>query len=35
MDTFHFNTGLHDVYDPKADRWTERAPLPTPAMASA
>jgi hypothetical protein len=30
MDTFHFNTGLHHVYDPKTDRWSERAPMPTP-----
>jgi Kelch motif len=30
MDTFDFNTGMHVVYDPQADRWEERAPMPTP-----
>lgn len=30
MDTFDFNTGMHVVYDPNADRWQERAPMPTP-----
>ena len=30
MDSYDFNTGLNAVYDPKADGWTFRAPLPTP-----
>ena len=30
MDSYDFNTGLHAVYDPKADGWSFRAPLPTP-----
>jgi N-acetylneuraminic acid mutarotase len=30
MDSYDFNTGLNAVYDPKADAWTFRAPLPTP-----
>jgi N-acetylneuraminic acid mutarotase len=29
MDSYDFNTTLHAVYDPKADNWTFRAPLPT------
>lgn len=29
-DSYDFNTGLHAVYDPREDRWTFRAPLPTP-----
>jgi N-acetylneuraminic acid mutarotase len=29
MDNFHFNTGLHHVYDPAKDSWDERAPMPT------
>ncbi len=30
MDSYDFNTWLNAVYDPKADSWTFRAPLPTP-----
>ena len=30
MDSYDFNTGLNAVYDPKADGWSFRAPLPTP-----
>jgi N-acetylneuraminic acid mutarotase len=30
MDSYDFNTGLNAVYDPKADSWSFRAPLPTP-----
>ena len=30
MDSYDFNTALHAVYDPKADAWSFRAPLPTP-----
>ena len=29
MDSYDFNTSLHAVYDPTADNWTFRAPLPT------
>jgi len=30
MDSYDFNTSLNAVYDPKADTWSFRAPLPTP-----
>jgi N-acetylneuraminic acid mutarotase len=30
MDSYDFNTGLHGVYDPQADSWSFRAPLPVP-----
>jgi N-acetylneuraminic acid mutarotase len=30
MDSYDFNTGLHTVYDVKTDKWTNRAPMPTP-----
>ena len=30
MDSYDFNTSLNAVYDPKADAWSFRAPLPTP-----
>jgi N-acetylneuraminic acid mutarotase len=29
MDSYDFNTSLNAVYDPKADAWSFRAPLPT------
>jgi N-acetylneuraminic acid mutarotase len=29
MDSYDFNTSLNAVYDPKADSWSFRAPLPT------
>jgi hypothetical protein len=29
VDSFHTNSNLHHVYDPKADKWEPRAPLPT------
>ncbi len=29
VDSFHTNSNLHHAYDPKADKWEPRAPLPT------
>ncbi len=29
MNNFYTNSHLHHAYDPKADTWTARAPLPT------
>ncbi len=29
VDSFHTNSNLHHTYDPKADKWTMRRPLPT------
>jgi hypothetical protein len=29
VDSFLTNSNLHDVYDPAADRWEPRRPLPT------
>jgi N-acetylneuraminic acid mutarotase len=29
-DSYDFNTSLHSVYDSQSDRWSFRAPLPTP-----
>ena len=30
MDTYDFCTGMHVFYDPGADKWEVRAPMPTP-----
>jgi hypothetical protein len=29
VDTFYTNSHLHHAYDPAADKWEQRAPLPT------
>jgi N-acetylneuraminic acid mutarotase len=29
VDSFHTNSNLHHVYDPKADKWEARRPFPT------
>jgi hypothetical protein len=29
VDSFHTTSNLHHAYDPKADKWEPRAPLPT------
>ena len=29
VDTFHTNSNLHHAYDPEADKWEMRSPLPT------
>lgn len=29
VDSFHTNSNLHHVYDPKTDKWSMRNPLPT------
>ena len=31
----HTDTGVHRVYDPQADKWSVRAPLPTPRNSAA